>query len=89
MHNPGMTCLGIPASRNFGTPSCRPPAILEHPPFPVLARVQVEAASAASLRRLAATVACTDTLQRFPALAELHLHAGVLERLYPGGCTTR
>ncbi|KAL4433852.1 hypothetical protein ABPG75_000293 [Micractinium tetrahymenae] len=43
----------------------------------------VEAASAASLHLLAATVACTDTLQRFPALSELHLHAGVLERLYP------
>ena len=44
----------------------------------------VAAASAASLRRLAATVACTDTLQRYLRLEELHLHAGVLGRLYPG-----
>lgn len=63
----------VPASL---TPGCRLPPML---------RLQVEAASAASLRQLSATVACTDTLQRFPALAELHLHAGVVERLYPGG----
>ena len=43
----------------------------------------VAAASSASLRRLAATVACTDTLQRYLRLEELHLHAGVLGRLYP------
>lgn len=39
--------------------------------------------SGGSLRRLAATLACTDTLQHFPALRELHLHAGAVERLYP------
>ena len=44
------------------------------------------AASAISLRRLAASVACTDTLQRYPRLEELQLYAGVLGRLYPGGC---
>ena len=45
----------------------------------------VAARSGGSLHRLGATVACTDTLQRFAQLRELHLHAGVLERLYPGG----
>lgn len=44
----------------------------------------VTARSGSSLRRLAATVACTDTLRRFPGLQELHLHAGAVEGLYPG-----
>ncbi len=44
----------------------------------------VTARSGGSLRRLAATVACTDTLQRYPGLQELHLHAGAVEQLYPG-----
>ncbi|PRW57632.1 seleno O isoform B [Chlorella sorokiniana] len=43
----------------------------------------VAARSGGSLRRLAATVACTDTLQRFSGLQELHLHAGAVEQLYP------
>lgn len=45
----------------------------------------ISARSGSSLRRLAATVACTDTLRRFPGLQELHLHAGAVEWLYPGG----
>lgn len=45
---------------------------------------RVAARSGGSLRWLAATVACTDTLQQYLQLQELHLHAGVLERLYPG-----
>ncbi|EFN57323.1 hypothetical protein CHLNCDRAFT_143954 [Chlorella variabilis] len=39
--------------------------------------------SAATLRVLGASVACTDTLQRYSRLEQLHLDAGVLERLYP------
>ena len=45
----------------------------------------ISARSGSSLRRLAATAACTDTLRRFPGLQELHLHAGAVEWLYPGG----
>jgi hypothetical protein len=41
-------------------------------------------ASGGCLRALAACVACTDTLQLYRGLRELHLNAGVLERLYPG-----
>ena len=50
----------------------------------LLRAAPVRAASGASLRCLAASLACTDTLARFPALEELHLHAGVLDTLYPG-----